>query len=96
MKKVVLVILLFVATPVFAAEPLDCDKVGDQASDIIKRRAAGLTERDALAELSARGDYRLGFVVKDAFRADPGASQAFTRAEIVQKCKTINRTGSAY
>lgn len=96
MKYAIAAAALLAAAPAFAADPLDCDKVGDQASDIIKRRAAGLTERDALAELSARGEYRLGFVVKDAYRAEPGASPAFTRAEIVQKCKTINRTGSAY
>lgn len=96
MKTAAILALLFAAAPAFAAEPLDCDKVGDQASDMIARRASGLTEREALAELSARGDYRLGFLVDGVFGAKPGASPAMTRAEIVQKCKHVNKTGTTY
>lgn len=96
MKQAAIFALLFATAPAFATDPLDCDRVGDQASYMIARRAAGLTERDALAELSARGDYRQGFVVDGVFGAKPGASPAMTRAEIVQVCKHFNKTGSTY
>lgn len=83
------------SSPADTARHAECDKVGDMASRLIEQRAAGTTEREALADLSARGEYRMGYVVDGVFRAKPGASAAVTRAEIVQVCHKVSRDGSA-
>jgi len=60
--------------PQLDATQEDCNSIVDIARDLQRRRAAGLTEDQALAQMSARGRYLLGYVVDGVFRADPDTS----------------------
>lgn len=62
----------------------------------MKRKATGMTEDDALAELSQRGDYRLGYVVDGVFKAKPDTPTAMTKADVLTTCRTVKNTGATY
>lgn len=74
----------------------ECEFVREMATDLQRRKTAGMTEDEALAELSARGEYQLGYVVDGVFDAPPGASEAVTLHDIVSTCKRVKETGSTY
>lgn len=73
-----------------------CERVGALVDDLMQRKSTGLTEREALAELSARGDYRLGYVVDGVFTAKPDTAAAITRADILATCRRVEKTGTTY
>lgn len=89
------------AAPVTAAAPAaatgdECESVRDLAGSMQRRRAAGLTEKQALAELSERGQFELSYVVDGVFRADPGTPEAITRHDIGEACKRVQKSGAVY
>ena len=73
--------------------PEDCDSIVNIARDLQRRRMIGLTEDQALAELSARGRGLLGFVVEDVFRADADTSETVTLHAIREKCSQSGHFG---
>ncbi len=75
---------------------LDCAPVNQLFDDLVKRKAAGLTEREALAELSARGAYTEGYVVDAIWKADPKTPIALTRADVLSTCRNVKKTGTTY
>ena len=79
--------------PQLGATQEDCNSIVDIARDLQRRRAAGLTEDQALAEMSARGRYLLGYVVDGVFRADPDTSETITLHAIWKKCNQSGRFG---
>jgi hypothetical protein len=74
--------------------PENCDSIVNIARDLQRRRAVGLTEDQALAELSARGRGLLGFVVEGVFRADPDTSETIVLHAIWEKCSQSGRFGA--
>lgn len=75
---------------------IDCDQVGERARDMLQRRIDGLTEDQALAELSAAGDYELGFLVDGVFALGAEERPTTTVVDIKQVCRQVNATGSTY
>jgi len=84
------------SSPAEMAQHATCEKARDLASKLIEQRAVGMTEREALADLSARGEYQMGYVVDGVFRAKPGESVAVTRDDIVRTCRKVSSTGATY
>lgn len=75
----------------------ECDHAAELFDDMAKRKAAGGTEREALDDLSARGDYSLGYVVDGVFgtRYGPGGS-AMARADTLVACRRMAKGGDLY
>lgn len=84
------------AQPTATETVLDCGPVAAMFDDLVKRKATGLTEADALAELSARGAYTEGYVVDAVFDLAPDGNVAIARADVLAKCRTVNKTGTTY
>jgi len=74
-----------------------CDYVARLFDDLVDRKAAGMTEREALAELSARGDFALGYVVDGVFgdRFGPGGSVA-AKVDTLAACRRMAAGGKLY
>jgi hypothetical protein len=75
----------------------ECARVAELFDDLVKRKAGGWVEADALAELSARGDYSAAYVVDGVFgtRFGPGGS-ASARADTVAACRKLASGGTIY
>lgn len=74
-----------------------CDYVARLFDDLVDRKAAGMTEREALSELSARGDFALGYVVDGVFgnRFGPGGSVA-AKVDTLAACRRMAAGGKLY
>lgn len=79
-----------------ASADAECDRVSAIVDDLTKRKATGLTESDALAEFSARGDFRLGYVVDGVFKAAADTPAAITKADILASCRQQAKGGDVY
>lgn len=88
-----------VPAPAPAAElpAASCDHVGDLFDMLVKNKAEGWTEADALADMTARGEYALGYVVDGVFgdRFGPGGG-ALARAETMTACRRMAEGGTLY
>lgn len=75
----------------------NCEHVGELFDLYAKRKADGWTEAGALKDLSARGDYSLGYVVDGVFGdryGEPGSGTA--RAEVLVTCRRLAKGGDVY
>jgi hypothetical protein len=83
------------ATPAPKADA--CDHVSDLFDMLVKKKADGWVEADALADMSARGEYSLGYVVDGVFgdRFGPGGS-AMARADTMAACLRMAKGGDLY
>ena len=74
-----------------------CDHVSNLFDMLVKHKAEGWTEADALADMTARGEYALGYVVDGVFgdRFGPGGG-ALARAETMTACRRMADGGTLY
>jgi hypothetical protein len=79
-----------------AGASLDCDRVSDQARQMIAERDRGMTEDAALTALRERGDFRLSFVVDAVFHGPADTPAAITVSDVVATCRRVSETGTAY
>ena len=84
------------AGPTAVETVLDCGPAAALFNDLVRRKAAGLTQDDALSELSARGAYTESYVVDAIWRADPKTPVELTRADVLSTCLNVKKTGAAY
>ena len=85
------------AAPAPAPEADACDHVADLFDMLAKKKADGWVEADVLADMSARGEYSLGYVVDDVFgdRFGPGGG-AMARADTLAACRRMDKGGDLY
>ncbi|UKE77999.1 hypothetical protein [Xanthomonas graminis] len=80
-----------------APEAEKCDHVADLFDMLVKKKADGWVEADVLADMSARGEYSLGYVVDGVFgdRFGPGGG-AMARADTLAACRRMAKGGDLY
>lgn len=76
--------------------PVECDQVRAMFDDLVTRKAAGLSQLEALAELSDRGAYTEGYVVDAVYGLAPDGNVAVARVDVMAKCRTVHKTGATY
>lgn len=76
--------------------PVACEQVRAMFDDLVARKAAGLSQLEALAELSDRGAFTEGYVVDAVYGLEPGANVAVARVDLMAKCRTVHKTGATY
>ena len=65
-----------------------CRRVADLFDELVRGKSEGMTEDQALALLSDRGDYMLGYVVDGVFGNRYGASGSpAARADVIASCR---------
>jgi hypothetical protein len=76
----------------------DCDSYVAELFDmLVKRKADGWTERDGLAELTARGDHSLGYVADGVFGTRYGeGGSAMARNDVLAACRRMAEGGELY
>ncbi len=80
-----------------AAPASPCDHVGALFDMLAVKKAEGWTEADALADMSARGESSLGYVVDGVFGnkfGEPGGMLA--RVEVLKVCRRLADGGDIY
>jgi hypothetical protein len=85
------------SAPAPASKADACDHVADLFDMLVKKKADGWVEADALADMSARGEYSLGYVVDGVFgdRFGPGGG-AMARADTLAACQRMAKGGDLY
>lgn len=88
------------AAPVAAAAqerlPVACEQVRAMFDDLVKRKEAGLSMLEALAELSDRGAFTESYVVDAVYDLAPDGNVAVARVDVMAKCRTVHKTGTTY
>ncbi|WP_323162871.1 hypothetical protein [Stenotrophomonas maltophilia] len=82
------------------AEPpaVDCAHIEQLFGMLVEKKAQGWTEQDALADMSARGEYRFGGPLVDSVFGDrfgtPGSSLA--KSDMLKACRKMAAGGTLY